>query len=57
MTRDEIDTCDDTDVLHERLGELADETAWIESRLWVLAEERGNPELIEQRRDYFDGLL
>lgn len=53
MTRAEIDTCDDTDLLHERLGELSDETGWIECRLWALAEDRGNPELRELQSDYY----
>ena len=55
MTRAEIDTCDDTDLLHERLDELSDEQGWIESRLWALAEDRGNPEGREQQSDYWAG--
>lgn len=55
MTRAEIDTCDDTEVLYERLGELADEIGWVESRLWALGENRGNLELREQQSDYWAG--
>lgn len=55
MTRAEIDTCDDTEVLYERLGELADEIGWVESRLWALGEDRGNPELRELRSDHWAG--
>lgn len=53
MTRAEIDTCEDEETLYERLGELADETGWIESRLWALGEDRGDKETRELRSDYY----